>query len=325
MTIRRKIGYDWYTYLMVGAVAVLVVVSLLAMFGSPSTAVRLPAGLSSAAAWQPPAVLLAALGFGIGCYGTIVGIGGGPLILPLLVFFYGWGNEFLVATSLFIVLLNAASGSAGYAAQKRIDYVGGIKFSLAAMPGALISSFTHHLFNLSFFNIIFAVFLILLAVFTISSVGKIDKTVAQRQKQLKDGVAHGFRRVMFTDRFRVAYDFYANDRLGITMNLLLGFFCGFLGIGGGVFQVPILVFLLNYPMHLATATSHFVTLLTCAVALLPHVFLGNVRYAEALWMGVGVVLGAQAGARIAVKLNSKVMLYLFIVVLLVFAVRLFLA
>jgi uncharacterized membrane protein YfcA len=323
-----EVNLNWVDYCKVGVGAFVALLAIVAMFGSPTSPVQLPAGLSVAlprtlGAIGPAPWILAVVGVAIGCYGTIVGIGGGPIILPLLVFFYGWENELLVATSLFIVLLNAASGCTGYAWQKRIDYKGGIQFTLAAMPGALISSFTHHLVNLSFFNIIFGVFLILLSIYTIMSVGRVDKTIAQKRSMRKEAISRGYRRVRFMDRFGVKYDYYSNDKLGIALNLLLGFFCGFLGIGGGVFQVPILIFLLFYPTHVATATSHFITLLTCAIALLPHVFLGNVMYGEAMWMGIGVVCGAQVGARIARQLNTKVTLYLFVIILVVLAVKLF--
>lgn len=318
-----SIPLDWRDYTNLSIAVVLAIMALFAMFSSPSSKVQLPVQIPSTVALEHPFWLLALIGFIIGCYGTIVGIGGGPIILPILVFFYGWENEFLVATSLFIVLLNAASGCSGYAWQKRIDYKGGLKYTLAAMPGALISSFTHHLVNLSFFNVIFGIFLVLLAGYTIFSVGRVDKSAAEKRQYRQEAIAGGYRRVKFVDRFGVKYDFYSNDKLGISLNLMLGFFCGFLGIGGGVFQVPILIFLLLYPTHIATATSHFVTLLTCAIALLPHVFLGNVMYAQALWMGVGVIIGAQLGARIARKLNTKVTLYLFVIILIVLAVKLF--
>lgn len=298
------------------------ILAIMAMFSSPTATFQFPV-LPQTVAADHPAWLLTLIGFAIGCYGTIVGIGGGPLILPILVFFYGWENELLVATSLFIVLLNASSGCLGYAMQKRIDYKGGIKFTLAAMPGAFISSYIHHLVNLTFFNIIFGIFLIFLAVYTIFSIGRMDKNTAEKQSLLKKAKEEGHRRVRFMDKFGIKYDFYANDKLGISMNFLLGFFCGFLGIGGGVFQVPILLFLLLYPTHIATATSHFVTLMTCAIALIPHIFLGNVMYGEAMWMGVGVIIGAQVGAQIAAKLNTKVTLYLFIIILIVFAIKLF--
>lgn len=322
MNYDKEVSYNWADYSKIGVGILIALLALFAIFSSPSSTVQLPLQLPVTAG-QPAPFLLLVVGFFIGCYGTVVGIGGGPIILPLLVFFYGWENELLVATSLFIVLLNAASGCSGYAWQKRIDYKGGIKFTLAAMPGALISSFTHHLVNLSFFNIIFGVFLVFLSIYTIFSIGKVDKTIAQKQELLKEAISGGFRRVRFKDRFNVKYDFYSNDKLGISLNFLLGFFCGFLGIGGGVFQVPILIFLLFYPTHIATATSHFVTLLTCAIALLPHIFLGNIMYGEAMWMGAGVIIGAQVGARIARRLNTKVTLYLFVIILIVLAVKLF--
>ena len=108
------------------------------------------------------------------------------------------------------------------------------------------------------------------------------------------------------------------------MNLLLGFFVGFLGIGGGVFQVPILIFLLKYPPHIATATSHFVTMATCLFALIPHIFLGNVMFSEAAWMGLGILVGAQIGAYLSPKINSKLIVHLFVIILLVFALKMFL-
>jgi uncharacterized membrane protein YfcA len=113
--------------------------------------------------------------------------------------------------------------------------------------------------------------------------------------------------------------------LGVSLNLVLGFLAGFLGIGGGVLQVPILIFLLGYPIHIATATSHFVTMLTAAAALAPNVLFGNVHFRETLWLGVGVVVGAQIGAKLASRLRSKAILYLFSAILVLFALRLFLS
>ena len=314
---------NWLGYTNIGFAVLVGILAVMAMFTNHTFNFQMPVLIPPSIAIDQPIWLLMVLGLVIGCYGTIVGIGGGPLILPILVFFYGWESEVLVATSLFIVMLNSASGCVGYAMQKRIDYKGGLKFTLAAMPGAFISSYIHHLVNLSFFNIIFGIFLILLAGYTLFSIGKLDKSALQKQESLKQAKEQGFRRVRFTDNFNVKYDFYANDKMGISLNFLLGFFCGFLGIGGGVFQVPILLFILFYPTHIATATSQFVTLLTCAVALLPHIFLGNVMYGEAMWMGFGVIVGAQIGARLAAKLNTKVTLYLFIVILVVLAIKLF--
>jgi uncharacterized membrane protein YfcA len=259
---------------------------------------------------------LFAIGLAVGGYGTVVGIGGGPLLVPILHFMNSWPVEEVVATSLFVVLLNATSGSIGYARQRRIDYKGGIALSLAAMPGALLSGLIHHLVKIPFFDAMFGGFLVLLAVYTIVRVDQFDRLRPPRRSTA------GLRRIVIVDAFRGRYEFHSDQALGITLNLVLGFLSGFLGIGGGVLQVPILVFLLDYPIHIATATSHFVTMLTAAFALAPNVALGNVHFLATSWLALGVVVGAQVGAQIAQNLRSKVILYLFAVILLAFALKL---
>jgi uncharacterized membrane protein YfcA len=260
------------------------------------------------------------VGIAIGAYGTIVGIGGGPLLVPILHFLYAWPIEDVVASSLFVVLLNATSGSIGYARQRRIDVKGAVALSVAAMPGAVLSGLVHHLVKIPFFDAMFGVFLVALAVYTILRIDSFDKPHPRRRRSTT-----GLRRIVMVDSFGERYEFHSDQALGITLNLVLGFLSGFLGIGGGVLQVPILVFLLDYPIHIATATSHFVTMITAAFALAPNVVLGNVHFWATSWLACGVVLGAQVGARIAHKLRSKIILYLFAVILLAFALKLFLS
>ena len=265
-----------------------------------------------------PTLAIVLIGFVIGCYGTIVGIGGGPIIMPILITLYGWDNKNLVATCLFIVFLNALSGCTGYALDGRIDYAGGTRFSLAAIPGAGLASMLHHLADIHAFYVIFAFFLLVLGTYLLlSSNNPIPVSTAPTESSRRT-----WRRVLLVDARGERFDFYSNDNLGITINLLLGCLVGFLGIGGGVLQVPILLYLLHYPAHIATATSHFVTLVTCAAALIPHVILGNVQYGEAVWMGLGVLVGAQLGVRVARKLRSKTIINLFTLVLFVFAAKL---
>jgi len=309
INIKRNIPFSVF-------VNIFILLCLLAMFQVPSMTMQ---GASTFSIAGTNIFSIGIIGFAIGCYGTIIGIGGGPLIVPILVMSYGWESEFLVATSLFIVFLNAASGTAAYSFQKRIDYKGGLKFALAALPGAIVSGFIHHNFHIRIFDLIFGVFLVLLAIYSMLSIKKIDVT---KKNIPRPPEGKRFRHIRIKDNFGVNFSFYSNDKLGISMNLLLGFFVGFLGIGGGVFQVPILLFLLKYPAHIATATSHFVTMLTCLFALIPHIYLGNIYFMEAFWMGLGILVGAQAGAFFAPKIKSKALIYLYVIVLFVFAFKL---
>src|SRR5439155_1366876 len=81
---------------------------------------------------------LAGLGFAVGTYGTIVGLGGGFILVPVLLFLYpDYDPEHLTAISLFVVWTNTTSGSIAYARQGRIDYLTGLLFAASSAPGGL--------------------------------------------------------------------------------------------------------------------------------------------------------------------------------------------
>ncbi len=84
------------------------------------------------------AILLVLIGFAVGVFGTVVGAGGGFILTPVLLLLYPHESaQTLTAISLTVVFFNAASGSAAYARQRRIDYRSGIVFALATVPGAI--------------------------------------------------------------------------------------------------------------------------------------------------------------------------------------------
>lgn len=83
-------------------------------------------------------VWMALLGLGVGAYGTIIGAGGGFVLVPLLlVFFPDYGPEQVTAISLAVVWANATSGSIAHARARRIDYVTGLLFAVASVPGVI--------------------------------------------------------------------------------------------------------------------------------------------------------------------------------------------
>ena len=83
------------------------------------------------------------LGFVIGAYGTLIGAGGGFVLMPLLLLLYPEESpEVITGISLAVVFFNALSGSVAYAKMKRIDYRSGLLVSLATIPGAILGPLT---------------------------------------------------------------------------------------------------------------------------------------------------------------------------------------
>ena len=83
------------------------------------------------------------LGFFTGGYGTLIGAGGGFVLLPVLLLLYPQESpEILTSISLAVVFFNALSGTEAYAIMKRVDYKSGLLFSMTGLPGAVIGALT---------------------------------------------------------------------------------------------------------------------------------------------------------------------------------------
>ncbi|MGH3001013.1 MAG: sulfite exporter TauE/SafE family protein, partial [Gaiellaceae bacterium] len=115
-------------------------------------------------------------------------------------------------------------------------------------------------------------------------------------------------------------------RRGALYSLGVGFLSSFLGIGGGVIHVPLLVRALGFPMHVATATSHFVLAVMAGAGTITHVLQGSFHHGQG-WrrtaaLSVGVIAGAQLGAHISLRLRGAVIQWLLVAALLALAARL---
>src|SRR5688572_8057337 len=90
-------------------------------------------------------VQLAPLGFVIGLYGTLVGAGGGSVLIPtLLLMFPNESPAALTSVSLAVVFFNAYSGTIAYMRTRRIDYYAGTLFTVAGIPGAILGVLLVH-------------------------------------------------------------------------------------------------------------------------------------------------------------------------------------
>jgi len=86
----------------------------------------------------------------------------------------------------------------------------------------------------------------------------------------------------------------------------VGYLSSFLGIGGGIIHVPALVYLLDFPVHIATATSHFVLAIMALTGTLVHIWDGSLKpgVEPTLCLAIGVLLGAPVGAQLSSRLHG---------------------
>ena len=249
-------------------------------------------------AWYIP------IGFLVGTYGTIIGAGGGFIIVPLLVFLFTADSPSMItAASLAVIFVNATSGTIAYAVQKRISYKTGILFAAATIPGALLGSWLTHFIPRRLFGVFFGGLLVLVAVF-------LSITRGIRGRRAHSGPVKGAARsgkVIDTvvDRQGNSYALSYNVAAGIGLSLVIGCFSSLVGIGGGLIHVPVLTWLFNFPLHVATATSHFILIFTSLAGVVEHILDGTwpTHLPRDLCLAVGVVGGAQLGAFLSKKIS----------------------
>src|ERR1700709_1323723 len=110
--------------------------------------------------------LLLVTGFLIGIFGTLIGAGGGFILVPILILSNPeLSTETITAISIVIVAANAISGSIAYARSGRIDFKAGVLFALFTIPGSILGVLTTQYIPKQFFNILFGVLLITLSVY----------------------------------------------------------------------------------------------------------------------------------------------------------------
>jgi uncharacterized membrane protein YfcA len=246
----------------------------------------------------------ALFGLAVAAYGTLIGAGGGFVIVPVLLLVLGWPHQQAVATSLMVVTANAASGSIAYARQKRIDFRTGIRFALATLPGAIIGSYVVQALSSRIFNLIFGVLLVAISLYLMWRPERPGSKEArlERPPGLK---GWGWTVRHMVDSRGETYDYGFSLPWGVVLSFVVGFMSSILGIGGGIIHVPALITLFDFPAHIATATSHFILMISAATGTTTQLLLGNVRLAPGIAMAIGAIGGAQIGGALSHRVKGR--------------------
>jgi uncharacterized protein len=251
------------------------------------------------------------LGLLIGAFGTLIGAGGGFVLVPILLLVYpNEKTELITGISLAVVFFNALSGSLAYARMKRVDYKSGILFSIATIPGAILGALSTAYVPRGVFDLLFGVLMIVAAIYLWTSGGE-ESAVQSHRKDDSDSDPRPRRMLRdLTDAEGVRYHYAYNPVTGVSLSLVVGFISSLLGVGGGFIHVPILTRLLDFPVHIATATSHFVLAIMSLTGTLVHVaqgvFVRGLR--RTTMLAIGVLIGAQAGAWMSNRIGGKMII-----------------
>lgn len=263
--------------------------------------------------------VLILVGFLIGTIGTLIGAGGGFILVPLLILFHpGLSAENITAISMAVVACNAVSGSAAYIRAKRVDYKAGLIFAAFTIPGSILGVMTTRVIPRHSFDLLFAIILIAVALFLLLRGGK--------RNDVKPAIDRpGFFHQRLTDKWNETYTYSYDVRKGSLLSLAVGYISPLLGIGGGIIHVPAMAEWLRFPVHIATATSHFILAIMATATVIVHYYNGSyddpMIIKMVVGLAIGVIPGAQLGAFFSRRMHGRMIIKALAISLILVGIR----
>lgn len=211
-------------------------------------------------------------------FGSLAGLGGGFLIVPVLRLAFSISPTLATAASLLFVFANTLAASIAFIRRGLVDMRRAIIISVAAIPSSVGGAALVALLPNREFDLVYGIFLIAVGVmiFTRRNAGPSTAQRTQRHELL----------------------------LQIVTGLFVGFISSFFGIGGGIVLAPIMLVAFPLDAHTVAATTAFVVMLTSPVGVVAHGLYGNFDPLLAAPLALGGFTGGSVGARLARRLHA---------------------
>ena len=235
------------------------------------------------------------LGFAAGVLGSMIGLGGGVIIVPVLTFL-GFPPTAAASNSLFAALSNAVASTISYSRQKRIEYSLGLKLGLLSVPGTIFGAILSTDVAPDIFKILFGLVLVASAAYIF-----LRKKFESKEKSISKQMIV----------FAIGASFFA------------GIISAFFGIGGGTIFVPLMVVGIGMAMKRAAPTSQLILLFASLSGVITHSLLGHPDFLQAGFLAIGSFIGGMVGARLSLDIKERYLQILISAVILIAAAKLF--
>jgi uncharacterized membrane protein YfcA len=240
------------------------------------------------------------IGIAAGIVGSLLGLGGGIIISPILTLTGSLPSQ-VASTSLLAVASTGASSTLSYSIKKKIKYSIGIKIAAFAVPFSVIGALVSSSLDPDEFKLYFAILLISTSLYLLvrKPINENRRNQENRGRLISNTLLYG-----------------GSSAAGLISSLF--------GIGGGIIFVPLLFAVKRLSMQQSVATSQLSILITSVAGILTHSVLFQQDYVFAGSIALGALIGAQVGSFIAIKISERVLTTLFSFSLIIISIQLIL-
>lgn len=265
---------------------------------------------------------LIAVGFVVGILGGFFGVGGSFLAGPAL-YVLGLPMNYVVGTDIAHIVGKSVVAAKKHRALGNVDIKLGLLMAFGTIPGVEIGARIVQVLKRTkhadvALGLSFSAVLLVISVFIIwESLGALRQKRASLTGKIKTRPASKKDRLHFNSLWKWIHAIQIKPMIGLpvsgirvsfwavlVVSVVGGFFSGFLGGGAGYIRMPMLVYALGVPTHVAIGTDLFEIILSAGYGTFSHALKGNVDILIALVMHTGAAIGAQIGAQATEKFHG---------------------
>lgn len=248
-----------------------------------------------------------------GFVGSILGLGGGVIVVPVLTLGFGVDIRYAVAASLISIIAT----SSGAAASFLKDHLTNVRLAILLEIGTVFGAMSGFLIST---NIKPAQLYLCFGGFLLFSAAMMFR----QKKDSRAEVNHPWSEKLglashFPEKGQMVHYKIANVPFGLISMYVAGIFSALLGIGSGIFKIMAMDGAMKVPMKVSSATSNFMIGVTASASAGAYFLRGDIKPDIAAPVAIGIIIGAYIGAKVMPKLDANAIRKVFIVVMIVVA------
>ncbi|NWG09763.1 MAG: sulfite exporter TauE/SafE family protein [Nitrososphaerales archaeon] len=246
-------------------------------------------------------LMLLVAGFAIAVPSSMIGVGGGFLIVPLLILVFQLPAQNAVAISLVAIWGTTLSATVAYTRQRRVDFMLALFYDIFDLPGVVIGAYLTTLLPSNLLAGIVGIFILLISMLLLT---RKETSVSSKTMERIEIESKTWKRSRIDSSGRLFEYNLRRPSLALVSSFLSGLVVGLAGLGGGIVDTTTML-LLGVPPHVAVASSEFAMALTNGTGIISHGLLNNILIDYALLLTAGTIMGAQVGSSLAKRVRGE--------------------
>ncbi|UYP45802.1 hypothetical protein NEF87_002087 [Candidatus Lokiarchaeum ossiferum] len=257
--------------------------------------------------------LLLILSFAIYFFLSMVGLGGGMLVVPMLILVFEIPPSIAIGTSLFAMSISTFAATMGYWSRQSVNWKLALAYNVFDIPGIILGALLTKIAPTAVLEFICGCGIIVLAIVVLTK-----KSIQKRSASIANQEAEDDN--FYEPDFSFAWT-GKNLIVVIFSSFMGGLITGMVGIGGGTVDTTSMISI-GIPMNYAAGSSSLAMFMTNIFGAVTHISLGNIWWDYAIPLGIVALIAAFLGSRLAPKLNSTMLRKMLGIIALITGLRL---